>query len=479
MMLRCCHDDVSLAYHSPSWRALFIRFVQARRRIYVFDSSSPRTCLFPSTTTTTTTISMTSESSGGSLAKVLKSQGPVVSCVLLRHAQAASEEDSKTPATNALDHLIEEIQVDTTPNQNGVQTILGGPFTFVGQFPSEGVVVMARSGQMEEDLDEAELNKCHLGELQLIAEQLIGDDSSKQCKNKADLITTILQSQLPVNPHALQPPLHRCTVRGDMILMRVGGENDEEEEEDENEAEEVNVAMAVAKAMADLKQASAVSNDDFFLSYTKEEYLAFAARTDIVAEEPEESMEEEDDEEEVGDDEEDDEEEEEEESDDEDFDLMEEEDGALTFNEEKKALMQLFMKEVLEQFRQLNKRGPSSEELLELQQQVAAKLGITLPVPPSPGSPIKKRAAPLDSNGDVKRVKFDEESIQNEEEKGDDEGDDVDVNPKAKVDETMKENDGKPARKTNASSTESDAAETVAEKPAVKKAVIEKPTVKA
>lgn len=384
---------------------------------------------------------MTSVNSGGSLAKILKSQGPIVSCVLLRHEIAGDSskkeaEETKKLEEASLDHLIEEIKVDTTPNQNGVQSILGGPFTFVGQYPSEGVVVMGRSDQ-QLDLDANRLMSGKFSELKLIGEQLIADFDPTKFKTKEELVQALCETQLPVNPHALQPPLHRCKVRGNILIMRVGGGNDEEEDEEEEE-EEMDVAMAISKAMADLKQASAVSNDDFFLDYTKEEYLAFAARTDIVAEEPEESSVEEED---VDYDEEDDDEnedgkgekEEDEDDDDEDEEFNPMEAGTLQTKEEKNAVMQLIMSEVLTEFREINKRGPNSEELLDLRQQVAAKLGLELPEPPAPGSPTK-RAAPLDSNGNSKRVKFDTASANDEE----------DAKPKAKNDEACKENDGMP-----------------------------------
>ena len=53
---------------------------------------------------------------------------------------APQSRESAVPLT----HLISEISVDTTPKKSMVAAVLGGEFTFLGQYESEGVMVMVR-----------------------------------------------------------------------------------------------------------------------------------------------------------------------------------------------------------------------------------------------------------------------------------------------------------------------------------------------
>ncbi|KAL7524220.1 hypothetical protein ACHAWF_000867, partial [Thalassiosira exigua] len=198
--------------------------------------------------------------------------------------EADSEEDGKPPANGSNDndggkrcngasaaaeakpssrlvplrHLIDEVRVDTTPRKSAVAKLLGGDFTFLGQYEEEGIVVMARRPDWEDD----------------------DDDGAP-----------------PPNPHRLQPPLDDAGVRGDVLLMRVA-ETEEELDRDDG-------AKAEAKTKAGSPEVHVPTNDEFFLDYTKEEYLAFAARTDIVAKETEESSSEEEESEEEEEEEED------------------------------------------------------------------------------------------------------------------------------------------------------------------------------
>ena len=71
------------------------------------------------------------------------------------------------------------------------------------------------------------------------------------------------------------PPLDHVEIRGDVLLMRVA-----ETEEEGKEGEETPNVSAF------------LSNEEFFLDYTLDEYVKFASRTDIVAKEPEASEEE-------------------------------------------------------------------------------------------------------------------------------------------------------------------------------------------
>jgi hypothetical protein len=426
------------------------------------------------------------------LAAVLKSQGPVVTCVLLRHNDGSNKttESNKTkettPAAGAsnkeegesgvdlplsLEHLVEEIAVDTTPhagrnNNNNVQAVLGGPFTFVGQFPSEGVVVMARSDQPDDDLDVDELKALNMKELRFLADKLIPNYSSQTYEKKDDIVAALIAAQLPVNPHPLQPPLHRIQARGDLLLMRVAGGNEDDDDEDDaadaaddmaDADDDQAVGIAIAKAMAEMKQATSVPNDDFFLHYTKAEYLAFAARTDIIVadeqedeedEELDQDVEGEDDgeegeadddgeEEQDNDEEQDDDEEqdEDEEDDDEDdaYNPLEDDGDESIRKSERSFVLNLVMGEVLRDFRVLNGRGPTGTEVIRLRNEVAAKIGLQLTPPPSPANendddnddddecaPSRRRAAELMAGGGkgppTKRVKFDPESVKGKEE---------------------------------------------------------------
>mmetsp|Transcript_6795 Transcript_6795/g.9920 ORF Transcript_6795/g.9920 Transcript_6795/m.9920 type:complete len:230 (-) Transcript_6795:143-832(-) len=100
---------------------------------------------------------------------VLSSAGPVVDAVLL-------------PA-NASDSTVEAIKIDTTPKKQAVAKVLGGPFTFLGQYEEEGIILMIR----KENID-----------------------------------------NLATNPHKLQPPFHDTEVKGDILVMKVAAEEDAE-----------------------------------------------------------------------------------------------------------------------------------------------------------------------------------------------------------------------------------------------------------
>lgn len=140
--------------------------------------------------------------SGVDIQKIMKSSGPIVKAVVL-----------------ASDGTTKEILLDTTPQKQHVKEVLGGPFTFLGQYESEGIMLMIRQNP------------------------------------------TLAQPQLPLNVHKLQPPFNSNEVRGDILCVRVAAENEEDDEEANNSK----------------------SNEEFFLPYTLEEYQAFAARTDVVA----------------------------------------------------------------------------------------------------------------------------------------------------------------------------------------------------
>lgn len=143
---------------------------------------------------------------GSDISKLLQSKGPVVQAVLLRSGPEAT---------------IEQVDIDTTPQKQMVSMILGGPFTFLGQYEEEGIMLICLR---DSDNDE----------------------------NGA------------WNEHKLQPPFDASRVRGDILLLRVAAEESTEE-----------------GTHGPVDTLASKSNDEFFLDYTKDEYTKFAARTDI------------------------------------------------------------------------------------------------------------------------------------------------------------------------------------------------------
>ncbi|KAK1748820.1 hypothetical protein QTG54_000759 [Skeletonema marinoi] len=250
---------------------------------------------------------------------------------------------------------MEEIEVDTTPKKSMVAQVLGGDFTFLGQYEDEGIMVMVRRPDWEDE------------------------DSSF---DESDIP--------PVNPHPLQPPFDEIEVRGDILLIRVAetaeeldvmNDNDDEEEEDSKEQGEIvsdlKPAAAEEKEEHEEKLVSVPANDEFFLDYSKEEYLKFASRTDVegppILEESEESSEEEN-EEEAGTAKADGDE-------DEDYDPEVEElsDEEYDDEEHQVGMMNLILGQILRKFHEENGRGPDTLELLEMRKALADRLGVEVP----------------------------------------------------------------------------------------------------
>ena len=135
------------------------------------------------------------------------------------------------------------------------------------------------------------------------------------------------------------------------------------------------------------------TNDDFFLDYTREEYLKFVARTDIVAKEPESDSSSDDEESEeaeggdskpsataalLGDPDEDDDDS----SSDDDFDPAannSDDDCDLESEEHQIGMMNMILSHMLRKFREENGRGPDSLELLEMRKALADRLGVEVP----------------------------------------------------------------------------------------------------
>jgi len=234
----------------------------------------------------------------------MKSSGPVVTAVVLQ-----------------VDGTVHEILFDTTPKRQHAADVLGGPFTFLGQYESEGIMLMIRKSESENENEQ----------------------------------------QLPLNQHKLQAPFESSQVYGDILCIRVAAEDEDEEDDNKDEA-----AVAV---MAN-NSSETKSNEEFFLSYTVEEYKVFAARTDVVA--PVAPVEDDDDNDDDEEDEEEDDDEEmegESDSDDDDDDEADGEGGGGL------DIMAMLMSQVLQRFQVENDRMPNEEELTALESAIAQKLG--------------------------------------------------------------------------------------------------------
>ena len=135
----------------------------------------------------------------GDLRMILSSKGPIVKAVRLSASKG----------------LVEGLEVDTTPQAQDVAKILGGPFTFLGQYEDEGIVLMIRRDQD------------HPG--------------------------------LPVNPHPLQPPFDQTSVKGDILCLRVAPEEGEEAAHKSNEEFFLHYTQGEYLAVAARKDVKAVT----------------------------------------------------------------------------------------------------------------------------------------------------------------------------------------------------------------------------
>lgn len=361
------------------------------------------------TATTAATAQQLDIMQGIDIAQVLRSKGPVVKCVVLRskingnNDSASSRDDDDDPLKS---YLVDEIELDTTPKKNEVEQVLGGPFTFIGQYEEEGIMLMAlRDGILLEDDEEEEAT---------------------------DLQEEHHHPKRHWNPHKLQPPFDQLKISGDILVLKVAEVDDPLDEPDNN-----NQAQQAQQASL-----TALSNDEFFLHYTKEEYLKFAARDDVVPPSLPEENEQEDCGENglVGEDVEECSGDESEQGTDGDED--EEDDEEIDEEEAKGAMLNLVLSTCLKKFREENGRGPDTQELMVLKLTVAQKLGMTLPgmaeetedksesedegeeveaenhdeEKPAPGGIEKKRKTQEDSSRGVspKKVKFGGEDVDDE-----------------------------------------------------------------
>jgi hypothetical protein len=268
---------------------------------------------------------------------------------------------------------MDELELDTTPSKSMVAKTLGGPFTFLGQYEDEGVVLMIRNlpPDIEED-DEDALQSLNVSELRALCDDR--DIATERMLEKADLIHA-LKDVPPVNTHNLQPPLHNAVVRGDILVMKVAETKDDED----NPPEKIEVA----------------TNEEFFLDYTKEEYIKFASRTDIEEHEIEVPSE--------------DEEEESEGDEEEDvlFRLGKDSPMDGIEDDDKSAMFNLVMNEVLRQYREENGRGPNTQELLDLRATIAKELDVE--VAQVEDADWNKKAKETPSKNAGKRIGFHEE----------------------------------------------------------------------
>ena len=360
------------------------------------------------------------EAREANLTKKPAAKEPMTNGDVPQDGQSGDQDETNEPTKTKvvpLTHLIEEIEVDTTPKKSMVSKVLGGEFTFIGQYEEEGIMVMVRRPDWEREgssFDEADIP--------------------------------------PINPHELQPPLDDVEVRGDILLMRVAEtdevlDSDEEEEDNEKgEDEEVDngedqtgaekfsgeedssqKSSSEPAQKAPEKAVVVPENDEFFLDYTRDEYLKFAARTDIVAKPIEESDEEEESEDESGDEQgpmpetqvnaeeklKNSEEEEDDDEHDEEFDPdeIEEEEEDFDSEEHQVGMMNLILGQILRKFHEENGRGPDTLELLEMRKALADRLGVEVPpVDEDACDWDKKVATPKRHNKKVKVVEEKNES---------------------------------------------------------------------
>ena len=352
---------------------------------------------------------------GGAIASMLQSEGPVITCVVLRApVKQTVTEDGKVAAVAEADKsaneieterkssgeeseveiVIDEIKVDTTPQKNEVEKVLGGPFTFVGQYEDEGIVLIARRGLVEEKEADSDNNDGSTPDEGTDFLSMSVRDLRAQCEawnvnaenviEKQELIDALKKKELElplVNPHQLKPPLHNVRVRGDILVLRVAEVDEPLDAEeasgtDEDDANENDSAFAVNEGSTEEQKVdndsedytaakhendkSALpqteihlkvpSNTDFFLPYTKAEYLRF-----LVAPVGQNGHSDDDEEEaREGD------------NDDDEFQMAAAALEEMTEEEEKSAMLNIVMAELLRKFREENERGANSREVLEI-----------------------------------------------------------------------------------------------------------------
>jgi hypothetical protein len=280
--------------------------------------------------------------------------------------QPSNSESAAAFSAVPLSHLIEEITIDTTPRKSQVAKLLGGDFTFLGQYEDEGIMVMVRRPTWEKEVHN-------------------NNEEEEEVPP-------------PINPHRLHPPLNDVEVRGDILLMRVAEtheeldeDHDEEEENDDEQSAELEGKEADNEVTTDheasaKKKLHVPSSEEFFLDYTRDEYLKFAARTDVTWEQPDEEESEEEQDENHQYLQNDTIEGHESDQDDDDDDApydpeQDEEEGEEYYDTEEHqiGMMNLILGQILRKFHEENGRGPNTLELLDMRKALADKLGVDVP----------------------------------------------------------------------------------------------------
>lgn len=319
---------------------------------------------------------------GVDIAQVLSSKGPVVQCVLLQaipesETQSQEEDDSEDVRVARLDldkaHM-KQIELDTTPAKSMVAKTLGGPFTFLGQYEDEGIVLMIRDfpeslewmdeihdeegqGSTAEHKSHQEQCRERLGSMKmselksLCSERDISLDNVLEKSDLVDALWKWWKNLPPTNGHHIPPPLDATTARGNILILKVAETDEALDEAGEDDQADVQVP----------------SNDEFFLNYTIKEYLEFASQKHPDPQENDEETKE------AASDDENDSEEEKEDDAEEGFVLGEDEQME---DEDKAAMFNLVMNEVLRQYREEHGRGPNTQELLEIRSNIAKELDV-------------------------------------------------------------------------------------------------------
>jgi len=235
------------------------------------------------------------------------------------NSSISSEKVNLSQLSSPLDSVfqtdrISEITVDMTPQKRQVESILGGPFTFLGQYDKESVVAVVRK--------ESEI----------------------------------------INDIKLPRPLDKAEIKGAVLLMKVADDDDFfgnfrkedflalakkklEESSDEEEDDDIeSIEDGVEEADVD----DGMENDVRDGGGTEEDH-----------EEDEDSL---NDEDEEG-----------------DGDYLGEDMEEIDEEEEKVGMMNMLMGQILRTFNKNNGRGPDTQELLEMRQLIASRLGVDVP----------------------------------------------------------------------------------------------------
>lgn len=358
---------------------------------------------------------------GDGTVNLLRAEGPVVKCVILRAPRRDVGNCATTPASrstrndtlkndekcNGLEDLVEELEIGAAPQKSEVEQLLGGPITFIGRYGEAEAIILVGVRGLVKGVEEDDEGCTTFGEMtigQLQAQCIQWGVSADDRAEKHALVDALKEKEqtLPLpNPHKLQPPLHNVRVRGDILVLRVaegrGNSLEHNQEEEDGRSYEKKVGkeeeLDTEKSRSEhnfkkgqggedtlvaANSASAVrglESSGCFLSYTREAYLKFAAQTDIADspvpsngtannDKTNDELEDEN-EKEFGHNE----------TDGNGVDCSPGEEE-MTEKEEKSAMLNIVMSELLRKFRSDNRRGADSQEVLEIRASVAEQLGM-------------------------------------------------------------------------------------------------------